>query len=250
MKKQDARFLHPVMQRDIRHKAVEMFLSGISKINISKQLCVSRRSVYKWLKAYEEHGEDGISIDNRGRPKGTQLKVWQCAQIVYLIKNHNPDDLSLQFFLWTRDSVGLLIVDKFGIKLSKWTVGRYLTNWGFSSQKPARRAIEQNPEAIKKWFEIEYPFIQKLAKKEKATIYWGDEMGLRSDHNAGRTYGLIGKTPVVRRSGNRFSCNMISTITNLGKLSFMVFHENFTEDIFLKFLKRFIRQSSRKAFLI
>ena len=250
MKKQDARFLHPVMQRDIRHKAVEMFLSGISKINISKQLCVSRRSVYKWLKAYEEHGEDGISIDNRGRPKGTQLKAWQCAQIVYLIKNHNPDDLSLQFFLWTRDSVGLLILDKFGIKLSKWTVGRYLTNWGFSSQKPARRAIEQNPEAIKKWFEIEYPFIQKLAKKEKATIYWGDEMGLRSDHNAGRTYGLIGKTPVVRRSGNRFSCNMISTITNLGKLSFMVFHENFTSEVFLRFLERLIQQSSRKVFLI
>jgi transposase len=98
MKKQDARFLHPVMQRDIRHKAVEMFLSGISKIDISKQLCVNRRSVYKWLKAYEEHGEDGISVDNRGRPKGTQLKPWQCAQIVYLIKNHNPDDLSLHFF--------------------------------------------------------------------------------------------------------------------------------------------------------
>ena len=43
---------------------------------------------------------------------------------------------------------------------------------------------------------------------------------------------------------------MISTITNLGKLSFMVFHENFTEDVFLKFLKRSIRQSDRKMFLI
>jgi transposase len=37
------------------------------------------------------------------------------------------------FFLWTRDFVGLLILNKFCIKLSKWTVGRYLTNWGFSS---------------------------------------------------------------------------------------------------------------------
>lgn len=254
MKCQDARFLHPVSQRDIRRKAVDLFLSGISKIKISKQLCVSRQSVYAWLKNYEEHGEEGISIDKRGRPKGTQLKHWQCAQIVYLIKNHNPDDLSMPFFLWTRESVGLLILQKFGIKLSKWTVGRYLASWGLSSQKPARRAIEQNPEAIKKWLEIEYPSIRKLSKKEKATIHWGDEMGLRSDHNAGRTYGLIGKTPVVRRSGNRFSCNMISTITNLGKLSFMIFHENFTSEVFLKFLKRLIKQSSmstfRKVFLI
>ena len=108
-----------------------------------------------------------------------------------------------------------------------------MANWGFSPQKPARRAIEQNPKAIEKWFEIEYPAIQKLAKKEKATIHWGDEMGLRSDHNVGRTYGLKGKTPIVKRTGNRFSCNMISTITNLGKLSFMVFHENFTSKYFL-----------------
>jgi transposase len=250
MNKQDARFLHPVMQRDIRQKTVEMFLSGFSKVDISTQLCVSRQSVYKWLKAYEEDGEDGISIDKRGRPKGTQIKPWQSAQIVYLIKKHNPDELSLPFFLWTRESVGLLILKKFSIKLSKWTVGRYLTNWGFSPQKPTRRAIEQDPEAIKKWFKIEYPMIQKLAKKEMATIYWGDEMGLRSDHNAGRTYGIIGKTPIVRRSGNRFSCNMISTITNLGKLSFMIFHENFTSEVFLRFLERLVQQASRKIFLI
>lgn len=83
-----------------------------------------------------------------------------------------------------------------------------------------------------------------------ATIHWGDEMGLRSDHNVGRAYELIGKTPVVRRSGNRFSCNMISTIINLGKLSFMIFHDNFTSEVFLSFLKRLVQQASRKVFLI
>ncbi len=95
MKKQDARFLHPVTQSDLRHSAIDLFLSGLSKIDISRQLCVSRQSVYKWLKAYEEFGEHGISIDKRGRPKGTQMKPWQCAKIVHLIKNHNPDELSM-----------------------------------------------------------------------------------------------------------------------------------------------------------
>lgn len=250
MKKKDARFLHPVIQQELRCTALDMFLNGATKISISKQLGVSRRSIYKWVKAYKESGDKGLMIGKRGRPKGTQLQSWQSAQIVNLIKNSCPDELSLPFFLWTRESVSQLIQKKFNIKLSKWTVGRYLANWGFSPQKPARRAIEQNPKAIERWFEVEYPIIQKLSKKEKATIYWGDEMGLRSDHNVGRTYGLKGKTPVVKRTGNRFSCNMISTITNLGKLSFMVFDENFTEDVFLKFLKRFIRQSTRKAFLI
>ncbi len=54
--------------------------------------------------------------------------------------------------------------DLFNIKLSKWTVGRYLANWGFSTQKPARRAIEQNPKAIERWFKVEDPAIQKLAR--------------------------------------------------------------------------------------
>ena len=250
MNKKDARFLHPVAQQEIRHTAINMFLKGFSQIYISKTLCVSTRAIYNWLKAYHKSGEKGLKIHKRGRPRGTQLLPWQCAQIVKLIKNYCPDELSLPFFLWTRESVGQLIKKKFNIKPSKSTVGRYLINWGFSPQKPARRAIEQNPKAIERWLKVEYPSIQKLARKDKATIYWGDEMGLRSDHNVGRTYGLKGKTPIVKRTGNRFSCNMISTITNLGKLSFMVFYENFTEDVFLKFLKKSIRQADRKMFLI
>lgn len=250
MKQKDARFLPPVVQQELRNRAVEMFLNGHSKIYISKHLCVSRKSVYNWVKAYKRYGIKGLIGCSKGRPKGSQLKPWQIAQTVKIIKNYCPDELSMPFFLWTRESVLLLIFKKFGIKLSRWTVGRYLAKWGFSSQKPVRRAIEQSPKAVENWFKVEYPAIQKLARKDKATIYWGDEMGLRSDHSVGKTYGLIGKTPVVKRTGNRFSCNMISIITNLGKLSFMIFHENFTSDVFLKFLKKFIRQSDRKVFLI
>ena len=250
MKHLDARLLHPVIQEKLRHKAVDLFLNGTTPTDISTQLGVSRQSIYNWVKKHYRSGRKGLKIHKRGRPKGTQLQPWQCAQIVSLIKNHCPDELSMPFFLWTRESVGLLIKNKFKITLSKWTVGRYLAKWGFSPQKPARRAIEQNPKAIERWFQVEYPAIQKLARKDKATIHWGDEMGLRSDHNVGRTYGIKGKTPVVKRTGNRFSCNMISSITNLGKLSFMVFHENFTEEIFLKFLKRLVRQCDRKVFLI
>jgi transposase len=250
MKTLDARFLQPLIQQQLRQESVELFLSGSSPTDISKHMGVSRQAVYTWIKKHSKSGAQGLKINKRGRRKGTQLLPWQCAQIVNLIKNSCPDELSMPFFLWTRQSVGLLIQNKFNIKLSKWTVGRYLANWGFTPQKPARRAIEQSPQAIDKWLKVEYPSIQKLAKKEKATIYWGDEMGLRSDHNVGRTYGLKGKTPVVKRTGNRFSCNMISTITNQGKLSFMVFYETFTQDVFLKFLKRMIRQSDKKVFLI
>jgi transposase len=175
---------------------------------------------------------------------------WQRAQIVQKIMNYCPDELGMPFFLWTRESVATLIFKIFRIRYSKWTIGRYLSDWGFTPQKPVRKAIEQNPIAVKKWLEVDYPKIRKRAHNEQATIYWGDEMGLRSDHNAGKTYGVKGKTPVIARTGKRFSCNMISAITNLGSLSFMIYHENFTDDVFLKFLKKLIHKSTRKVFLI
>ena len=250
MKHTDARFLTPVAQRALRHSAIELYLTGKTPTEVSTVLGVSRQAIYMWIKRHSESGKQGLKINNRGRPKGSELLNWQKAHVVKIIKNYCPDELSMPFYLWTRESVSSLIFNRFEIKYSKWTVGRYLSDWGFTPQKPARCALEQNPNSIKKWLEVEYPMIRKKSKKENATIYWCDEMGLRSDHNSGRTYGIKGKTPVVKRSGNRFSCNMISAITNLGRLYFMVYHENFTSDVFLTFLKRLVRQVDRKVFLI
>lgn len=246
----DARSLAPVEQEQVRNAAVKLFLSGSNPTTISRKLSVSRQAVYNWLQKYLNLGDSGLKTHKQGRPKGSLLLPWQSAQIVKMIKNYCPNDLGLPFFLWTRESAGVLIFKKFQIRYSKWTVGRYLAKWGFTSQKPIKRAFEQNPHAIKKWFEIEYPLIQRRAKKEKAAIYWGDEMGLRSDYASGKTYGIKGQTPVFRSTGKRFSCNMISAITNHGKLYFMIYQEKFTEDIFIKFLKKLVRQVDRKLFLI
>ena len=149
MKHLDARLLPPVLQQKLRHYAVEMFLKGESPSSISKHIGVSRQAVHTRINKHSASGMKGLQIHKRGRPKGSQMKPWQTAQIVHLIMNYCPDDLSMPFFLWTRESVGLLIEKKFNIKLSKWTVWRYLKKWGFSPQKPARRATEQNPKAIR-----------------------------------------------------------------------------------------------------
>jgi len=133
---------------------------------------------------------------------------------------------------------------------SVWTVGRYLAQWGFTPQKPARRAFERDPERVRRWLDEAYPAIRSRAKREGAEIYWGDEMGVRSDHVAGRSYGRRGQTPIILGTGQRFGCNMISAITNRGRLNFMVFRERFKDRVFLKFLTRMVRQVPRKVFLI
>jgi hypothetical protein len=181
------------------------------------------------------------------------LAPHQAATTVRHIVSGCPDQLSLPFALWTREAVQELLSRKFDVQVSVWTVGRYLRAWGLTPQKPVRRAYEQNPGAVRKWLAEEYPAIRAQARQFKALIHWLDEMGLRSDHQAGRSYGRRGQTPVVLGTGQRFRCNMISAITNRGRLAFLIFRQRFTTRVFLNFLGRFLRltrKTRRKIFLI
>lgn len=75
-------------------------------------------------------------------------------------------------------------------------------------------------------------------------------MGLRSDHIAGTSYSPMGQTPVVRATGQRFGCNMISAISTRGQLAFMVFQGSFGAPLFVNFMQRLIRQAKGKVYLI
>jgi transposase len=250
MKTKDARSLPAVAQEDLRRKAVKAVLGGMKQIEAAKVLGVTRQAIGKWLKAYRQGGLKTLKAKRQGRPRGGSLLGWQSAQIAKSVVDRCPDQLKMPFYLWTREAVGQLIERRFGVRLSVWTVGRYLARWGFTPQKPMRRAFEKNPEAVHRWLDEKYPAIRKQAKQEKADIYWGDEMGMRSDHTVGRSYGRRGQTPVILGTGVRFGCNMISAITNKGQLNFMVFKQRFKANVFEEFLRRLVRQSERKVFII
>ncbi len=250
MKKQDARFLSPSGQEDLRRRVVAAVSGGMSQAEAARTFCVSRQAVNQWMKKCRSGGLRSLRSGRRGRPSVQRLAPHQAATAVRLIADRCPDQLKLPFALWTREAVGELLARRFGVRVSVWTVGRYLRGWGFTPQKPVRRAYERNLEAVRQWLREKYPAIQAKAKREGAEIHWGDEMGLRSDHQAGRSWGRRGQTPVIPGTGRRFGCNMISTITNRGRLYFMVFKERFNARVFITFLKRLRRQVGRKVILI
>jgi len=247
----DARKLTPEAQEALRIRVISAIVNqGMKQVDACKTFNVGRTAVFNWLKAYRKGGSSALKSKKRGRPAVSRLKGHQAATIVRIIKDRCPDQMKLPYALWTRDAVRDLIYRRYKIKLSKWTVGRYLKKWGFTPQKPIRQAYERDPKAVQKWLDEEYPAIRRGAKAAGAEIHWGDEMGLRSDHSIGRTYGIKGNTPTVPATGQRFGCNMISTLTNQGRLSFMVFSKRFTADVMIEFLGRLLRQSKRPVFLI
>jgi len=198
MIKQDARTLSSQAQETLRMRVVAAIEDGMKQVDAVRVFGVSRAAIGKWMKQYRQGGEKSLKARPQGRPKGhSRLKGWQAAQIVRTITDRAPDQLKLPFVLWTRAAVAQLIEERFGVKVSLMTVGRWLKRWGLTPQKPVRRAWEQNPKQVERWLKVEYPRVRAEAKAQKAQIHWGDEMGLRSDHQAGTSYGRKGQTPVV-----------------------------------------------------
>jgi hypothetical protein len=78
-------------------------------------------------------------------------------------------------------------------------------------------------------------------------VLFADQVGIRSDQVTGRTWGAKGCTPVVRRSGNRFSVNAMSAISTRGRMHFMVFTETFDADVMCRFLDRLVGHFDRKV---
>lgn len=211
---------------------------------------ITERAVNKIWGIYKTSGKRGLTSKKRGVQTGKKINGEQAFQVRQLIKEKLPDQLKLPYGLWTREAVQRLISEKFSVELSRWQVGRYLKSWGYSPQKPITKAFEQKPEKVKEWLEKEYPAIQKKAKKEKAVIYFGDETGMRSDHQTGRSYAPKGETPIIKRTGQRFSLNMISAISNRGHLQFMIIDGRFNGEVFIEFLKRMIRYSNQKIYFV
>jgi transposase len=246
----DARTLPPMAQEDLRRKAVVALDQGRSVAEVALLFGVSRQAVYNWIARRQSGGSGALAARKRGKPPAPKLDGRQARRIRRLITNRHPEQLLLPFALWTREAVQQLIARACGVRVSIWTVGRYLKAWGFTPQRPARRALEQNPLAVRRWLRHEYPAVQARAKRENAEILWADQMGVRSDQAGGRSYAPRGRTPLIPTTGRRFSCNQMSAISNHGTLYFMVFRRRFRVPVFLEFLRRLIRQARRKVLLI
>ena len=248
----DFRKLTPAAQAELRRVAVNLVLSGKSRIEVAAAIGVNRRFVGQWVRAFEAAGDAALQGGRRGRRPGEQkaLNQRQEAMIRRLIVSRCPDQLKLPFALWSRAAVGQVIAQRTGIQLSLTAIGSYLAAWRFTPQKPVRRATERNEAAIQAWMARDYPAIVKQARRDKAEIHWSDETGLSNQANYGRSFAPKGQTPVIARPAQRFAQSMISSVTNQGKLRFMIYDGALKAATFIVFLRRLLKDAGRRLFVI
>ncbi len=245
----DARTFDHNTLTEMRRVAITRITAGESPEVIAKVLGFSRGAIYNWISLYRHGGWAALNAKKRG---GRRRKLdGKAMQWIYrTVTGKNPLQLRFPYALWTSSMVADLIYEKYGVKLSRASVGRLLNHMGLSAQRPLWRAYQQDPKMVEKWLKEEYPRIRQEALRCRAEIYFADEAGVRSDFHAGTTWGIKGKTPIVSSTGARFSLNMISAINPRGQIRFMVVKGSVGAAVFVQFLKRLLHGSRKTIFVI
>ncbi|TSJ85553.1 IS630 family transposase [Chitinimonas sp. BJB300] len=253
MDKEDGRKLSRQEQHERRKQAVRLHRRGMPIKEVAVSLGVAEGTVRSAVKSADAGGLKALAPKPTGRSLGQQrcLSANQELHIQRLICKNRPEQLKLEFALWTRAAVLLLVKQEFGLALPIRTMGEYLKRWGFTPQKPLKRAYEQRPEAVEHWLNEQYPEIAKRAKAEDTEIHWGDETAVVNTDVRGRGYQPKGQTPVAFAvGGTRHKLSMISTVTNKGQTRWMIVEDAFNSDKLIEFLQSLIKDAGKKIFLI
>ena len=193
MKHIDMRCLTPAAQEERRRQVIGLRESGLTYAAIGRQVGLSRNGVMDICKRCETHGMAGLRTRPSGPEAGTgrALTRPQERQIRRLICRATPDVYGLPYALWSRAAVAALVKQRCGVSLAVSSMGRYLQRWGFTPQKPLRRAYEQNPRKVRRWVRQQDPAIAAKVRQAKGKVYWLDE--------SGATCGGAAMRPAARR---------------------------------------------------
>lgn len=253
MEKEDARKQSREVLHERRKQVIRLYRKGMRVMQIVEHSGLSWYAVNAAINCYRTAGTAALKPAARGKKAGggRMLSEAQERTVQQMICDKRPEQLKMEFALWNRAAVMQLIEREYGIKLTVRGVGNYLKRWGFTPQKPIRRAYEQSSEAVQAWLDKIYPEIEHRAKLEGAEIHWGDETAVVNTDVRGRCYAPAGKTPVTFAvGGTRHKLSMIATVTNQGKTRWMIIDEGFNADKLIEFLDALIKDAGRKVFLI
>lgn len=179
------------LPRDARHeRRVQVIWLRKSRLTydaIAAQTDLSRTGVFDICKRHDSGGTKALRDAVGGCKLGDSAIDCRAGAggSATVIRDNTPDQIKLPYALCSRGAVAELIADGFGIRVPVCTMGTYLKRWGFTPQKPIRRAYEQSPTAVKHWMDMACPEIAARAKKECAEIHWGDDTGLRQRRLSG-----------------------------------------------------------------
>jgi len=233
----------------MRQQAIRAVREGQTATSVAASFGLNVRTVFSWLAKFSDGGEEALLAKPiPGRP--AKVSDEEMRWIAQAVRDHTPQQLGLEYGLWTLSLIAKLINREFGKSMSLAAVRRIMKLLNFSAQKPLYQAWQQDAAMVRQWENETYPLIKARARTAGATVYFADEAGIRSDYHTGTTWAPVGETPVVAVTGRRFSLNMISAVSPRGDFRFMVHEGSVTAPVFKDFLSRLMIGATRPVFVV
>ena len=254
MDKLDGRRLSEESLEVLRRQAHRLRCEGRTWSEIASTVGVHLSTVMSWSRRFDigSAAMTDVASAQRGRRFGEArtLELVDEVGLRELITRGPPSALGLPYALWSRRAVQEAVKAKFALDMPMRTVGEYLRRWGFTPQRPAKRALEQRPEQVRRWLQHDYPAIVRKARAEDALICWADETAIRQDTAWVRGYAPAGHTPVVEHASRWQSLTSISALTNQGLVRFACHDGTINAARFIDFMHALIDDAGAKVLLI
>jgi transposase len=143
----------------VRRRAVQLVLNGQARAAVAVTLGVHRVTVAKWMARHRAAGDAGLAAKPApGRPRfltpgqDQQVRRWLAQK---------PTAHGFPTDLWTARRVAALIHYEFGIAFHPNYLRAWLTQRGYSPQRPTRRPRQRNDATITHGVAKDWPRIQK-----------------------------------------------------------------------------------------
>jgi transposase len=156
----------PAARRDFegmekrRRRAARMFASGATQAEVARELAVSRQSVSRWYADWQAGGAKALKAAGRaGRmPRLSQAQLRQLDRAL----RKGPAAHGFGTDVWTLERVAQVIEAETGVRYHAGHVWKLLRDkLGWTRQRPARRAVERDDQAIARWVAEDWPRIKR-----------------------------------------------------------------------------------------
>lgn len=142
-----------------RYRALALLQQGLSPVEVARRVGVDRRSVRRWKAAVRRRGQGSLRAQPvPGRPSRLTARQRRMLERALL---RGAEAAGFPTPLWTCPRVADWIRRRLGIRYHPDHVCRLLHRLGFTPQKPTRRAMERDEEAIGQWVKQQWPALKK-----------------------------------------------------------------------------------------
>lgn len=153
----------------IRRRAVNLVLGGQTQAAVAASFGVHPVTVAKWMAKHRSQGDTGLTAKpTPGRPRfltpeqDQQVRQWLAQK---------PTVHGFPTDLWTARRVADLIQRRFGISFHPNYLRAWLTQRGYSPQRPTRRPRQRNDQVIASWVKTDWARIQKKRARPRPTSF-------------------------------------------------------------------------------